>query len=101
MTRLGLGSPPMLGSVCYFGTYESDYDRNRILQEALRLQGIRVLTCHEPVLEARRHKTGTLGSPAGVLGLGLQMARAWARLSASGASAECPSRPMQRGMSAA
>ncbi|MCB9597675.1 MAG: glycosyltransferase [Sandaracinaceae bacterium] len=70
----------MLGSVCYFGTYESDYDRNRILQEALRLQGIRVLTCHEPVLEARRHKTGTLGSPAGVLGLGLQMARAWARL---------------------
>ncbi len=49
----------MLRSVCYFGTYESDYDRNRIVQDALRSQGVRVLECHAPLLEARRDKTAT------------------------------------------
>ncbi|MCA9605683.1 MAG: glycosyltransferase [Myxococcales bacterium] len=68
----------MLASVCYFGTYESDYDRNRIMQEALRAAGVRVLECHAPLLEARRDKTGALGRD--LLGLGLRGARAWASL---------------------
>lgn len=68
----------MLASVCYFGTYESDYDRNRIVKDALRAEGVRVLECHEPLLEARRDKTGALGRD--LVGLAARGARAYARL---------------------
>lgn len=70
----------MLRSVCYLGTYESDYDRNRIVQDALRSQGVRVLECHAPLLEARRDKTGALGRD--LVGLAARAAAAYAGLAA-------------------
>ncbi len=70
----------MLESVCYFGTYESSYDRNRIVQAALAELGVRVLECHEPVLEAQRHKTGSLKSRRAVLELASNLARAYIKL---------------------
>ena len=33
--------------VCYFGTYRSEYSRNRILIEGLRRNGVLVIECHE------------------------------------------------------
>ncbi len=33
--------------VCYFGTYRTDFPRNRILIEGLRQHGIEVIECHE------------------------------------------------------
>lgn len=40
--------PPKV-RVCYFGTYRSQYSRNRILIEGLRRNGVEVLECHEPL----------------------------------------------------
>ncbi|MBX3274588.1 MAG: glycosyltransferase [Sandaracinaceae bacterium] len=72
----------MISTVCYFGTYESGYERNRILQAALRACGVRVLTVHAPLLEARRHKTGALGRRLALAGLGARALGAYARLAA-------------------
>jgi glycosyltransferase involved in cell wall biosynthesis len=36
-------------SVCYFGTYRQAYSRNRIMMEGLRLAGVNVIECHEPL----------------------------------------------------
>jgi glycosyltransferase involved in cell wall biosynthesis len=33
--------------VCYFGTYRSEYSRNRIMMEGLRRVGVEVIECHE------------------------------------------------------
>lgn len=35
--------------VCYFGTYRAKYNRNRILIQGLRSQGVEVIECHEPL----------------------------------------------------
>jgi len=35
--------------VCYWGTYDRDYPRNRILQEGLRASGAEVRECHAPL----------------------------------------------------
>jgi hypothetical protein len=35
--------------VCYFGTYRQDYSRNQIMIEGLRLAGVDVIECHEPL----------------------------------------------------
>lgn len=32
--------------VCYFGTYDADYVRNRVLTEGLRANGVQVAECH-------------------------------------------------------
>jgi len=32
--------------VCYFGTYDADYVRNRVLTEGLRANGVQVVECH-------------------------------------------------------
>lgn len=45
--------------ICYFGTYEKDYPRNRILIKDLIRRGIEVIECHYPVWERQRDKTGT------------------------------------------
>jgi len=45
-------------SVCYFGTYEQNYPRNKVVVEALRKAGVRVVECHLPLWERTRHKTG-------------------------------------------
>lgn len=69
----------MTPTVCYFGTYEADYERNRIVQEGLCEHGASVLTCHEAVW-GRRHKTGTFASPLALADLATTLARAYARL---------------------
>lgn len=44
--------------VCYFGTYERDYPRNRIIIEGLRGNGVEVVECHYPLWERESNKTG-------------------------------------------
>ncbi len=67
-------------SLCYLGTYEADYERNRILAQALASADIAVDTCHEAVWDERRHKTGALSSPMDALTLAASAARAYLRL---------------------
>jgi len=44
--------------ICYFGTYESKYPRNRIIIEALKQNGAEIIECHVPLWELTEHKTG-------------------------------------------
>jgi len=44
--------------VCYFGTYESQYPRNRILIEGLRKNNIDVTEIHHSIWEKKEDKTG-------------------------------------------
>ncbi|MBI5198182.1 MAG: glycosyltransferase [Nitrospirae bacterium] len=39
----------MVKRVCYFGTYDKNRPRNRIMIEGLKKAGVEVLECHEPV----------------------------------------------------
>lgn len=59
-------------SVCYFGTYETDYPGNRVLIEGLRQNGVQVYECHVPLWEKTRNKTAAYFRPASVLILGLR-----------------------------
>ncbi|PIN86262.1 hypothetical protein COV19_05630 [Candidatus Woesearchaeota archaeon CG10_big_fil_rev_8_21_14_0_10_44_13] len=43
--------------ICYFGTYEKDYPRNRVLIEGLKKAGVEVIECHVPLWEKKRDKT--------------------------------------------
>ena len=45
--------------VCYFGTYEQDYVRNRTIIDGLRKHGWEVQECHVPLWERQRDKTGS------------------------------------------
>ena len=66
--------------ICYFGTYEKEYPRNRIAIEGLRRQGLEVLECHEEVWGLTRIKLRDYFRPASLLGLGLRYAVALIRL---------------------
>jgi glycosyltransferase involved in cell wall biosynthesis len=66
--------------VCYLGTYEADYDRNRIVQRGLRESGASVIECHEAVWGSRRHKTATLTRPLALARLGAELMTGYARL---------------------
>ena len=44
--------------ICFFGTYEKNYLRNRTLIEGLRCSGWQVFECHVPLWEKERNKTG-------------------------------------------
>lgn len=66
--------------VCYFGTYEADYERNRILVDGLRECGATVLECHEPMWQDLRHKTGVLDSAAALARLGGAVMRKYTEL---------------------
>ena len=56
-------TPTPLGRVCFFGTYERDYPRNRTLAEGLKRAGWQVLECHVPLWEKERDKTGRYLGP--------------------------------------
>ncbi|MDE2848340.1 MAG: glycosyltransferase [Gemmatimonadota bacterium] len=56
-------TPTHRGRVCFFGTYERDYPRNRTLAEGLKLAGWQVLECHVPLWEKERDKTGRYLGP--------------------------------------
>jgi len=45
--------------ICYFGTYEKDYPRNRVVIEGLKRSGMEVVECHYPLWEKDPHKTGS------------------------------------------
>jgi len=42
--------------VCYWGTYDQAYPRNRIIISGLRQNGIEVIECHLPVWKDTQHK---------------------------------------------
>ena len=51
-------TPTPRGRICFFGTYERDYPRNRTLADGLKRAGWQVLECHVPLWEKERDKTG-------------------------------------------
>ncbi len=55
--------------ICYFGTYEKEYPRNRIIIEDLRKMGIEVVECHYPLWERKTDKTGKYLSFFSILGI--------------------------------
>ena len=56
-------TPAKRGRICFFGTYERDYPRNRTLVEGLKRAGWQVLECHVPLWEKERDKTGRYLGP--------------------------------------
>ncbi|HAX25561.1 MAG TPA: glycosyl transferase family 1, partial [Chloroflexi bacterium] len=64
--------------VCYAGTYERDYPRNRIVIDALRDAGAQVEEAHAPVFERRRDKSSVGLATLG--GLAVRLALAYLRL---------------------
>jgi glycosyltransferase involved in cell wall biosynthesis len=48
--------------ICYWGTYDRDYPRNRILMAALRSTGARVRECHFPLWRGTADKLRGAGS---------------------------------------
>ncbi len=56
-------TPTQPGRICFFGTYERDYPRNRTLIEGLKRSGWQVRECHVPVWEKERNKTGKYLGP--------------------------------------
>ncbi|MCY3555756.1 MAG: glycosyltransferase [Gemmatimonadetes bacterium] len=56
-------TPTPRGRICFFGTYERDYPRNRTLAEGLKRAGWQVLECHVPLWEKERDKTGRYLGP--------------------------------------
>ncbi|MCF7808355.1 MAG: glycosyltransferase family 4 protein [Candidatus Marinimicrobia bacterium] len=54
-------------SLCYFGTYESQYPRNRIFIKGLNELGIQVQECHVALWELNEHKGASFGFSIGFL----------------------------------
>ncbi len=63
--------------ICYFGTYEKDYPRNRILIKEFRKQGVEVVECHVPLWERQLDKTGSYLSPFSLLKIMAGLLRAY------------------------
>jgi len=59
--------------VCYFGTYERSYPRNKVVIDALRTAGVEVVECHLPLWELTRHKTGSFFRFNSLIGLAWRM----------------------------
>ncbi len=66
--------------VCFFGTYEADYDRNRILLAGLRQNGVDVIECHSDLWGKAVHKTGKLTRPGPALRFAVSLMVAYVRL---------------------
>lgn len=64
--------------ICYAGTYERLYPRNRLVIDALRAAGARVEEAHAPVFERVRDKSGL--RVFGLMRLAGRLALAYARL---------------------
>ena len=69
-----------LGRICFFGTYERDYPRNRTLIDGLRQAGWRVLECHVPLWEKERDKTGRYLAPFSLVLRAIELKLAYLRL---------------------
>ncbi len=68
------------GRICFFGTYERDYPRNRTLVEGLKRSGWEVLECHVPLWEKERDKTGRYLGPFSLLLRAIELKLACLRL---------------------
>ena len=68
------------GRICFFGTYERDYLRNRTLIEGLRCAGWHVRECHVPLWEKERNKTGRYLGPFSLIIRVAELKLAYARL---------------------
>ncbi len=66
--------------ICYFGTYESDYPRNRIMIDGLRQQNVDVFECHEPFLDGIPDKIRLLKQPWTLVKLAWRLVQCYARL---------------------
>jgi glycosyltransferase involved in cell wall biosynthesis len=64
--------------ICYAGTWERDYPRNRLIIDALRLAGARVEEAHVPVFERVRDKSET--GMVALAGLLVRLVLAYLRL---------------------
>jgi len=53
--------------VCYFGTYERGYPRNKVVIDALRGAGVEMVECHLPLWELTRHKTEKFLGPKALI----------------------------------
>ena len=68
------------GRICFFGTYERDYPRNRTLVDGLKQAGWQVLECHVPLWEKERDKTGRYLAPFSLLLRAIELKLAYLRL---------------------
>jgi len=73
-------TPTPRGRICFFGTYERDYPRNRTLAEGLKRAGWQVLECHVPLWEKERDKTGRYLGPFSVVLRAVELKLACLRL---------------------
>ena len=73
-------TPTPHGRVCFFGTYERDYPRNRTLAEGLKRAGWQVLECHVPLWEKERDKTGRYLGPISLILRAVELKLACLRL---------------------
>lgn len=69
-------------TVCYWGTYDAEYPRNRILMTGLRASGVEVRECHFPLWKDSSQKLRHARSGWFRPGLLLRWARAYADLAA-------------------
>ncbi len=66
--------------VCWFGTYERDYPRNRIAIDGLRRHDVEVIECHVEVWGLTRIKLAEYFRPRSLMRLALRYLAALARL---------------------
>ncbi|RME45968.1 MAG: glycosyltransferase [Chloroflexi bacterium] len=66
--------------VCYFGTYDFNYSRNRILIEGLKRNGVEVVECHVPLWQGTSDKVAAARGGWRRPGLALRAMRAYATL---------------------
>lgn len=60
-------------TVCYFGTYESNYPRNRIIINGLRINGVKVMECHIDRWQLEEDKTKILKLPLNLIIIPFQL----------------------------
>ena len=73
-------TPTQRGRICFFGTYERDYLRNRTLVEGLTHAGWQVRECHVPLWEKERDKTGAYLGPWSLVLRAVELKLAYLRL---------------------
>lgn len=66
--------------VCYFGTYDLHYSRNRILIEGLKRNGVEVVECHVPLWQGTSDKVSAARRGWRRPGLVLRAVRAYSAL---------------------
>jgi len=66
--------------VCYFGAYERNYPRNRVIIEGLRGAGVEVIECHRPLWELTRDKSRGYLSTGSLLRLSGEVLKVYLRL---------------------